>query len=482
MQYRLPSVLASGAMVLSSFVLAGNATPASAVSVASAGVYSGPAIPAGVADHNSFATWLGAPVPYAVEFLDTYGSWDQLANPYWALDTWSQWTSAQPGRRLVLSVPLLVSSSSGQLAQGAAGAFDANFRTLAQNMVSRGLGSSVIRLGWEMNNSSFPWWAGRDPASFRSFYARTVSVMRSVPGASFTFDWNPNLGVQGGSPLTSFESFYPGDAYVDIIGLDIYDIKWEDSTSSPETRWNWMLSQQLGLNQHRAFAAAHGKPVSFPEWGLYKAGDQMGGGGDNPYFIDAMVGWIASGTTTYHAYFDADWGGGKLDTFPNGQAQFKVEFGTASTGDTVPETTTTTLAPTTTTTAPPTTTTTVAPTTTTTVAPTTTTTVAPTTTTVLPTTTTTVAPQSALTLSDVRSWVTSNFAMITWTSSAPASSLVMFGISVPTFTVVGADGVISHAVSLNGLAPKTRYAYQVRSVTASGAEAVSPVAYFKTGR
>ena len=306
------------------------------------GVYTGPANVAGM---DSFSTSLGAPAPYATDFADYTKTWNDVANPMWLLDPWSTWVKAVPGRRLVLGVPLLINANRGQLAQGASGAFDASFRTLAQNMVARGLGTSVIRLGWEMNNSSFPWYAGTDPASYKSFYARAVGVMRSVPGAAFSFDWNPNAGVQGGSPLTTFASFYPGDAYVDVIGLDRYDIKWMDSTSTPEQRWNWMLTQPLGLNDHKAFATAHAKPLSFPEWGLYRVGDQQGGGGDNPYYIDRMADWFAATNTAYHSYFNADWGGGTLANFPNGQARYKARFGASAISiPTAPAPTTTTIA------------------------------------------------------------------------------------------------------------------------------------------
>jgi hypothetical protein len=463
MTYRIRAAVVGGALLMTPLAVAAQTSSATAASTPAVGVYSGPAVPNGVTGHTSFSGWLGNPVPYAVEFLNSYGSWDEVANPYWALDNWSAWAQAQAGRRLVLSVPLLVSSASGQLSQGAAGAFDSNFRTLAQNMVNRNLGTSVIRLGWEMNNSSFPWWAGNDPASFRSFYARTVGVMRSVPGAAFTFDWNPNLGVQGGSPLTTFDAFYPGDAYVDVIGLDVYDIKWGDSTSDPASRWAWMVSQQLGLQQHRTFAATHGKPVSFPEWGLYKKGDQMGGGGDSPYFIDSMVNWIASGATTYHAYFDADWGGGSLATFPNAQAQYKARLGASITTTTLSSTTTTVVAP-------PTTTTTV-------VAPPTTTTTVP------PTTTTTVAPAPLLTVSNVRaSSVTATSAVVTWTSSSPASTEVGYGVSTVTSTVFGANGVTSHSIVLTGLAARTKYTFEVRSQTATGTRVVAPVGFFTTAK
>ncbi|MDQ6927697.1 MAG: hypothetical protein M3159_03435 [Actinomycetota bacterium] len=332
----------AGAVTIASLL-----TPASgarAAGLGAEGLYEGPAAVAAV---NSFSSELGAPVDYAVDYADHSKTWNDVSNPSWLLDAWSPWVTASPTRRLVLGVPLLIDANKGQLAAGAAGYFDTNFRTLAANMVSRGLGASVIRLGWEMNNISQPWYAGTDPASYKAFYARVVSTMRSVPGTSFTFDWNVNAGVQGGSPLTTFDSFYPGDASVDVIGIDNYDIKWMDSTSTPAQRWDWQVSRPLGLNDHRLFATAHAKPVSFPEWGLYKLGDAQGGGGDNPYYVDQMANWFSTSNVRYQAYYDADWGGGVLANFPNGKAQYLARFGPGAAGAT-----STTVAPVPTTVAP----------------------------------------------------------------------------------------------------------------------------------
>ena len=118
--------------------------------------------------------------------------------------------------------------------------------------------------------------------------------MRSVSGAGFSFDWTANPGTS-----LSFASFYPGDDVVDIVGLDIFDMKWQDTTSSPEQRWSFLLNQFNGLIAHRDFAAQHGKPLSFPEWGLYAKGDVQGGGGDNPYYIDRMADWFANNNVAY---------------------------------------------------------------------------------------------------------------------------------------------------------------------------------------
>ncbi len=69
--------------------------------------------------------------------------------------------------------------------------------------------------------------------------------------------------------------------------------------------------------------------MSFPEWGLRRKGDQFGGGGDNPYYVDRMADWFGQTTPGYQSYFNVDWGGGVLSSFPNGQARYRARFGVA---------------------------------------------------------------------------------------------------------------------------------------------------------
>ncbi len=298
-----------------------------ASAAAQTGLYSGLAK---VPEQNSFSAWLGNPVPYATDYVDYRTGWDNDFNPYWLIGPWSTWVKAEPGRRLILGLPLLENSNAGQFELGAAGAFDSYFKNLGQNMVNNGLGNSIIRLGYEANYPGIgPWQATDNPSGYVKHFRHIVGVLRSVPNSNFLIDWTSSAGLQTGHVLNSFDSYYPGDDVVDIVGMDLYDMKWMDTTSTPIQRWQFNLTQTMGLNDHRTFAALHNKPVSFPEWGLYKTGDQFGGGGDDPYYIDQMADWFASSNTYYQSYFNINWGGGILSDFPNGQARYKARFGQA---------------------------------------------------------------------------------------------------------------------------------------------------------
>ena len=115
---------------------------------------------------------------------------------------------------------------------------------------------------------------------------------------------------------------YPGDDVVDYIGLDVYDFRYE---GTPEERWEkFYLKGPFGLEWHRDFAAAHGKPMTYPEWGV-------GNFGDNPYFVQQMHNWFLQNqeNIAYAAYFNVDglWPT-QIDNgkFPKSQKLFRKLF------------------------------------------------------------------------------------------------------------------------------------------------------------
>lgn len=258
---------------------------------ASLGIYGGAGCD-GVKSMQSFATWLGRKPERALDFM----SWSSLVeNSAWSMSCWS----SAGIKYITYSIPMLPEDGSATLAQGAAGKFDDVFRSFAQRLVERGYPNAVIRVGWEFNGEWYSWAASKDPQSWIAYWRRIVDIMRAVPGSNFKFDWCPGNG------WTAFlaENAYPGNAYVDIIGLDVYNQSWNPNVVTPEQRWNEQVNQRHGLKWHAQFAAAHGKPISFPEWGTGIRRDGHGAG-DDPLFIEQMAEWIASHNVAYHNYWD----------------------------------------------------------------------------------------------------------------------------------------------------------------------------------
>ena len=77
-----------------------------------------------------------------------------------------------------------------------------------------------------------------------------------------------------------------------------------------------------GLSYTEAFAKAHGKFVSVPEWGL--------NGVDDPAFINDMYGFIRNpgNDVAYSSYFSYDGAvNSDITQFPNSEAAFTHDFG-----------------------------------------------------------------------------------------------------------------------------------------------------------
>jgi hypothetical protein len=334
----------------------------------SLGVYVGYQAPNGV---TSFGRTLGQQPPFAMDFLDG-DSWTDLVNT--APAYMAAWKNS--GDTMIWGLPMLPNAGSGaSLSQGATGAYNSYFLKIAQDMVAGGEGSSIVRPGWEFNGGWFSWAANGQASSFIAYWQQIVTTMRSVPGQNFTFEWNPTAGDQG---IGNLANYYPGNNYVDYIGLDLYDQSW-GSYPGIASEWNTYLTEPYGLNWLASFAASQGKQITLPEWGLGEGPGNNGGavndpgtnvsGGDDATFINDMAQWI-SNHNVYNATF-WDYGSSLLSTRSNplSLAAFVSDFGGAAVS--LPGSTTTTTSPPTTTT---TTTTTVPPTTTSTTDETTTTT------------------------------------------------------------------------------------------------------------
>lgn len=285
------------------------------------GVYRG-AVQTGKVD--TYAAWLNQPDMMGLDFM-AENDWTQVQGPNWILGPWQTWVAAKPGRRLILSVPMLPKTAGVSLATGATGAYNSNFSTLANNLVTRGLGNTVVRIGWEFNGGWYTWAAKGKETHFINYWRHIVTSMRYLPdgvtprpGANFQFLWNPNHGYN----QFPAELAYPGDAYVDLVGLDVYDQSWLKDAAGvylypwPATAtaadiearrakvWtNDILNGNHGLAFWRNFCATHGKPFVLPEWGLMNRSDGHGGM-DNAAFIANMHNYITTYPVAWASYFD----------------------------------------------------------------------------------------------------------------------------------------------------------------------------------
>lgn len=135
---------------------------------------------------------------------------------------------------------------------------------------------------------------GHETAWFRKAFARVYLIVHGGPAAAVNAKlhalglppvsreladnpmpatrviWNPQGYGAPDIPANSAQAYYPGDAYVDVVGNDLYDIR---------GKAEWPANEAL-------YKAHPGKPYSFPEWGLW--------GIDDPVFVRAMGAFVRS--------------------------------------------------------------------------------------------------------------------------------------------------------------------------------------------
>jgi hypothetical protein len=275
------------------------------------------------ADDEAFAKWRGTAIQTATDFMSG-GTWIQIEHPASIYLAWRTDRAVQ----LVLSVPMWPEAGGG-LDRLAAGTYDPYFRQLAATLVDERRGDTIIRLGWEFNTPFFRWQvkSAAEARQYAQGWRQAVRSMRSVAGQHFDFVWNPDLADRGIDPALA----YPGDAYVDDIGLDVYDRSLSGGASSAQ-RWRGLVHQRYGLAWQARFASAHRKPIAFPEWGLVHDPGSRTAGEDDPGFIRHMYDWFASHHTAFEDYFnDPSADGASFDIngggFPRSAAVYRRLFG-----------------------------------------------------------------------------------------------------------------------------------------------------------
>jgi hypothetical protein len=268
------------------------------------GVYSLASLEATV---SAFDQQTKSNVTCLLAYLNGAQTWTDWQSPWIAGAAGAEYTSwvaqAPQTRQMVLDVDLIpvnlkdIDNPLGWEQSCAAGNFDSYATQLGVNLVAAGLQKSVIRLGVEMNGgweNDYMGTTTQEQNLWATCFANEVTSLRQAAGEHFLIDWNPNACTQS----VPYSNFYPGNAYVDILGLDLYDIGCE----APSTKLTFaqLASENYGLNTFEAFAAAQGKPMSFPEWGLATSPS-----GDDPAYIDGIGAAVANNDFAFEAYFDA---------------------------------------------------------------------------------------------------------------------------------------------------------------------------------
>ncbi len=285
------------------------------------------------------------------ELIDNYEDW--LGHDLWAYSLhtgnrdWADWSGSlnwllnltediHQDHQVLWSIHL-IPVTQASMAEAATGAYNQSYMQAAQRLVEGSAHTGdepiYIRTGWEFN----AYWARKSASAvgqeqeYVGAYQQFVESFRAVSDR-FVFEWTPNIGTDGSVDV---EAAYPGDKYVDIIGMDFY---WDSqswwSTQDPVAAWNYMLTQPYGLNWLVEFAEQHGKPIGISEWGVNS--------NNAAPFIELAQQWFEDHNVIYQNYWEsnADFAGKLSDgQYPDTADVFLNTFGTTNpdNGDVVTE-------------------------------------------------------------------------------------------------------------------------------------------------
>jgi hypothetical protein len=245
--------------------------------------------------YESFGLWRGRRIDVAAIWI-AQDHWSDIIKPTWLYRTWAHTPMTK-----VISVPMIpIADSSATMARCARGDYDRKWATFARTIKAAGMDRSIIRLGWEFNGD-WQKWSAKSPRQFRSCWRHVVGTADRI-APRLRWDWTVNRGI--GHSLKDARKAWPGNAFVDIVGVDSYDM-WPAVTTS--ATWRQQVKGAYGLNFWRDFAKGHGKKLSVPEWGIYPGSSHAGhNGGDNAYYINRMYTFFRQNASmiAYEAYFN----------------------------------------------------------------------------------------------------------------------------------------------------------------------------------
>lgn len=113
-----------------------------------------------------------------------------------------------------------------------------------------------LRLDWEMNATWYNLWGqgSVSPADYIAAWRHIWQIFQDAGAGNAAFVWSPNVGRFTSIAATAW---YPGDKYVDWIGIDAYPTAGSEQT---------VLAGADGLDVLAAYGRQHGRPVMLAEW------------------------------------------------------------------------------------------------------------------------------------------------------------------------------------------------------------------------
>ena len=208
------------------------------------------------------------------------------------------------------------------MADVAAGKYDATFTAIAETIAQHQTADInpllYVRPGWEANND-YPWTISSGPDAtfdqqlandYVDAFQHVATLFRSVDDR-FRIEWNQNYSkADANGVFYDLNEIYPGDEYVDVVGVDAYNVARFSGQDDPATAWDYKTDAPFGLDWFSDFAASHGKPLAMTEWGIDS--DNFGS------YVDEIAEFMRTNNVIYTNYWNADARTNGNDTLTDG--------------------------------------------------------------------------------------------------------------------------------------------------------------------
>jgi len=261
-----------------------------------------------LAVYLEFGDWRGRPLALAHVFPDR-ASWDGVVTPAWPVDMFEPFDGL-----LVLSLPPYPAALGTNL-DCAMGDYNDEWAQLGTFLNERGRPDTILRLGWGPNDLAHEWHVASnadgtpnqtDLQNWLDCFRNVVTAVRST-APQVRIDWTFNS--IGPSRIATFDPYvtYPGDEYVDFVGIEVFDMYPPTRTDAD---WDAACNAPTGLCTLFDFARAHRKQVGIAEWAVigcdFGDGPNDNVGGDNPFFVEKVFETFAANADAlaYEAYFE----------------------------------------------------------------------------------------------------------------------------------------------------------------------------------
>jgi hypothetical protein len=169
----------------------------------------------GVFDNPGKVAAYGRQVGRRPAIVVSYKNWS--IEPFYPPELNRVW--ADGAMSMVTWEPQTASGGAIPLRQIAAGRYDRYIRKSAETAAAWGR-PIMLRFAQEMNGDWYPWGygvGGNTPRQYRKAWHHVYWIFRNHGATNVRWVWAPNEDAGGGHPLAVF---YPGDEFVDWVGID----------------------------------------------------------------------------------------------------------------------------------------------------------------------------------------------------------------------------------------------------------------------